>query len=161
MAAFVAASLCTALDGIGRNTDANTAADKTYDPCGYVAPGVARYEDRSSGIAAAFPSFTLSLRRPTKVSPIFRMSSKLIVPTMEVVNASTYNGITPAPTKAYENMAVLDVTLHQRSTSSERAILLNLLRSLLLATIKASDDTPSGNTNSPVVSAILSLESPY
>jgi len=161
MGAFNNAYLATTLDGHVKNTSAAAANDKTYAPCGYVTPGVARYEDRSSGIPVAYPYFTLSVRRPSKTSRIARSTLKLVVPTMEVVNASTYNGITPAPTKAYDNQAILETFCHERSTLTERQLLINLLRCLLASNIDASDGDPTAQTASPLLSAIEQYESPY
>jgi len=161
MGAFNSVYLSTALDGHAKTTSATVANDKTYAACGYIAPGVARYEDRSSGIPAAYPYFTMSIRRPSKTSRVAKISSKLVVPTMEVVNASTYNGITPAPTKAYESMAMFDFIFNERSTLTERQVFLNLLRSLLASYIDASDADPSAQTASPLIVAIEQYESPY
>lgn len=84
--------------------------------------GVAKWQDLVSGIAVGFPTIQASLREPVKnsKSPIYKASLKVTLPVLETVNASTYNGITPAPTKAYDVVANLDILLPERSTLQDR-----------------------------------------
>jgi len=44
----------------------------------------------------------------------------VVYPVLEVVHASTYNGITPAPTKAYECVMNVEFTFPERSTQQDR-----------------------------------------
>lgn len=84
--------------------------------------GVAKWQDISSGIAVGFPTLSASLREPIKGSkqPNYKVQLKIVYPVLEVVNASTYSGITPAPTKAYDCVANLEVILPERSTNAAR-----------------------------------------
>lgn len=84
--------------------------------------GVAKWQDISSGISVGFPTTQVSLREPIKgsKSPTYRAFLKITVPVMEVVNASTYNGITPAPTKAYEMIANVEFLMPERSVLQNR-----------------------------------------
>lgn len=84
--------------------------------------GVAKWQDLSGGVAVGFPTIVASLREPLKNSktPIYKASLKFTLPVLEVVNASTYNGITPAPTKAYDVVANLDIMMPERSTLLDR-----------------------------------------
>lgn len=84
--------------------------------------GVAKWQDISGGIAVGFPTLTASLREPIKGSknPVYKAVIKIAVPKLETVTASTYNGITPAPTKAYDCVATLEMTFPERSVAADR-----------------------------------------
>lgn len=84
--------------------------------------GIAKWQDVSSGIALGFPTITASVREPVKGSkiPTYRVEIDFWNPKMETVNASTYNGITPAPTKAYDCIGKLTLLLPERSTTNDR-----------------------------------------
>jgi len=99
-----------------------------------IVEGIAKWQDKISGIALGFPTITVSLREPLKgqVVPTYKIQLKFIVPKMEVVTPSTYNGITPAPTKAYDCVAVLDFLVPERSTTLERKDLVAYVKNALL-----------------------------
>lgn len=85
-----------------------------------VKPGYWKFEDRVSGIADAFPILEIWIQKPTKTNPLHRARFKLTAPVMEVTVASTYNGITPAPTRAFLNTVDVLATFHKRSTEQQR-----------------------------------------
>lgn len=87
-----------------------------------ITEGIAKWQDVSSGVAVGFPTVTASLREPVKGSkvPVYRAEIVITVPKLETVNASTYNGITPAPTKAYDCVAKLTLLLPERSETAVR-----------------------------------------
>jgi hypothetical protein len=145
---------------VDTTTSATVGVDKTFDPEGFVAPGVSRWVDRSAGVAVGYPWFTLSVRPPTKASRVYRVTAKLGLPTLDTVG-NAYNGITPGPSKAYEVMAVMEFLLPERSTAAERAALLSHTRSLFATTINASDGVPTDASGSPLVNAINSFDAPY
>lgn len=161
MSAFAQVKLSGILNGLVRTNSATVGVDATYDPVGYIQPGVAKWEDRSGGVAVAYPALTISVRPPSKGSRIYKVSMKLSKPTLEAVSGANLQGLTPAATKAYENVAVLDVLLHERSTAAERLILRNQLMSLLATTINASDDVPTDLSGSPLIAAIDNYDRPY
>jgi len=102
--------------------------------------GVAKFQDIASGIAVGFPTILVSLREPVKGSkiPMYKAVLKWIVPKMEVVNASTYNGITPAPTKAYDVTATMEILIPERSVTQDRKDLVAYITNTLgHATFKA------------------------
>lgn len=144
-----------------KTTSATVGADRTWDPQGFVLPGVARWVDRQGGILIGYPQLTLSTRLPTKASRIFKVVAKVVIPTLEVTAPSTASGIQPQPTKAYDCTCVMEWMLPERSTSAERVALLDVVRSLLLGTVQASDGVPSDSTASPLSGAIANLDSPY
>lgn len=84
--------------------------------------GIAKWQDTSSGIAVGFPTITATLREPLKGSknPMYKAVLKIVLPVLEVVNSSTYSGITPAPTKAYDLVANLEIMMPERSALIDR-----------------------------------------
>lgn len=87
--------------------------------------------DRSSGIAVGYPKLVFNTSQPTKTSRIGKVRARLWVPTLEVVNASTYNGITPAATKAYDLGFDGVFFIHERSILQERKNLLAYVKNLM------------------------------
>lgn len=142
-------------------TSATVGVDKTFDPEGFILPGVARWVDRSGGIAIGYPAISLSIRPPTKVSRVYKVMVKLALPTLEQTSPSTATGIQPAPTKAYDCSCIMEFLLPERSTLAERQALLGHVRSLFATTIQASDAAPSDATGSPLKAAVENFESVY
>lgn len=155
MAAFAPWKVSSKCGDTVLTTDAAVGVDKTFDPVGYTAPGIARYEDRSGGIQVGYPVLTLGVRRPSKASAISRVSLKLVVPTLEQLAPST------VWTKAYDNTGMMDFLLHQRSTLAERQALFRYMMSLFFATINASDGSPTDATGAALKAAIENFEIPY
>lgn len=87
--------------------------------------------DRSGGISIGYPKVIINAAQPSKTSRLYKTRVKLVVPVLEVVNASTYNGITPAPTKAYD--LTFDGTFFcpERATLADRKNLLAYVKNLL------------------------------
>lgn len=141
-------------------TSATVSVDKTFDPEGFVAPGVARWVDRSGGVPAGYPALTLSVRPPNKASRVFRVTAKLALPTLETVG-NAYNGITPGPQKAYDVVFIGEFLLPERSTLAERQALFSHVRSLFATTIQANDASPSDSTGSPLLAAVTNFDGPY
>lgn len=139
-------------------TSATVAADKTYGPEGFQLPGVARWVDRSGGIAIGYPSFSMSVRPPNKGSRIYKVTAKLVLPTLEQTSPSTSSGIQPAPTKAYDLTCVMEFMLPERSTLAERTAFFSQVHSLFMRTITASDADPSSTTASPLEAAVTTYE---
>jgi hypothetical protein len=141
--------------------DAGIGYNRTYDPEGFQLPGVARWVDRSSGIAVGYPNITLSVRAPTKTSRVYKVMAKISLPTLEQTSASTATGIQPMPTRAYDHSAILEFMLPERGALWERQALLDTCLSLMVATITASDGSPSDLTGSPLRAAIENFDPPY
>lgn len=143
-------------------TDAAVSVDKTFDPEGGFSPnGVVRWVDRSGGIAIGYPVFSMSVRPPSKVSRVYKVTAKLSLPTLEQTSASTATGIQPAPTKAYDCQCVMEFMLPERSTLAERQALLAHVHSLFASNINASDGAPADTTGSPLIAAVSSFEAPW
>lgn len=168
MAAIAPIKASSLIGTVVRTTSATVGVDKTFDPEGFVSPGVARWVDRAIdatynplGVAIGYPAFTLNVRRPTKVSRMYRVTAKLTLPTLEQTSPSTATGIQPAPTLAYSCQVVMEFMLPERSTAIERARLFSYMRSFFATTINASDDVPTDASGSPLVAAVNSFEAPF
>lgn len=142
-------------------TDAAIGVDTTYSPEGKDSNGVARWVDRSGGIAVGYPSMTLSVRPPTKASRMYKVTVKLVSPTLEETSASTATGVPPPPTKAYDLTSVIEIMLPERSSLAERQSHFRRTMSLFFSTITASDGAPSDATGSPLKAAVESFEPVY
>ena len=98
-----------------------TPVNHTFGVVGIDASGVARWADRSGGIALGFPQVNISLKGPTgAASRNFRIVSQVVLPVLEQTSASTATGIQPAPTKAYDIRANIEMVLPERSTLQQR-----------------------------------------
>jgi len=161
MSAFAQVLTSSILSPTLLTTSATVGADSTFDPVGYIQPGVAKWEARGGGIAIGYPSFTVSVRPPSKASRIYKVTGKLSVPVLEAISGANVAGLTPAQQKAYESTVVSEFMMHERSTAAERLIMLNLWLSLFATTITASDGTPSDLTASPLRTAVLNYERPF
>lgn len=111
----------TAFGNITLNDGQGTPVAHTFS-ARRIEAGIAKWQDISGGIAQGFATITASLREPVKGSktPVYKAELNFYSPKLETVNASTYNGITPAPTKAYECVAKLTFLLPERSVTQDR-----------------------------------------
>lgn len=161
MPAISSIKMSTLAMPLARTSSATVSYDKTFDPEGIDAKGVARWVDRSGGIAVGFPSLSLATRKPTQGSRLYKVTGKLAVPTLEVTAPTTVTGIQPQPTKAYDLAGMFEFMLPERSTLAERIVFFNLMHSLFLTTINASDDAPTDATGSPLLAIVSNLDSVY
>lgn len=121
----------TAIAAIVLNDGAATPVAHTFGPVGRDPNGVASWVDRSSGIPLGYPALTLSVRPPVKGGSTYKVQSKIVTPILEVTSPSTATGIQPAPTKAYDLIANLELTLPARSTLQERKNIFAYLKNWL------------------------------
>jgi hypothetical protein len=147
--------------GVILTTSATVASDRTFSPEGFKQAGVAKWVDRAGGIAIGYPAFTMSIRPPTQTSRMYKVTAKVVIPTLEQTSPSTSSGIQPAPTKAYDCTCVMEWMLPERSTLLERQTLLSNVKSLLVRTINANDGAPSSTTGSPLELAVTTFEDVY
>ncbi len=150
-----------ASDGLMLTSSATVGYNTTLAPDGITPDGVARWVDRSGGIAIGYPWVSLSRRRPTKDSRNYKVGLKVGVPRLATTSPSTNTGIEPAPQKAYEHQFHADWILPERGTYAERLVLYNLVLSLFHATINASDGNPTDNTLSPLGDVVTNLSEVY
>lgn len=139
-------------------TSATVGVDKTFSPEGFISPGVARWVDRSGGIALGYPAVTMSVRPPSKTSRMYKVTAKVVLPTLEQTSASTATGIQPAPTKAYDCSCVMEFMLPERSTLAERQALFSVVASQFTRLINASDGNPTNATGNPLENAVTTFE---
>lgn len=92
----------------------------TFSPVNIDAAGVAKWCDRSGGIALGYPTITFSMRQPTKANRNYKVTTKVVYPVLEQTSASTATGIQPAPTKAYDLIFNGEFILPERSTLAQR-----------------------------------------
>lgn len=163
MSAIAAVKLSSILNhALARlTTDAAIGVNTTLNPEGINPQGVAAYVDRSGGIAIGYTRLTMSVRPPTKASRVYRVTAKLVQPTLEQTSASTATGIQPAPTKAYDCSCIMEFFLPERSTLAEREALFSRVASLFCDLINASDGTPTDATGSPLKAAVTTFENVY
>lgn len=108
-----------AFAAITLNDGASTPVAHVFDPA--TLNGLqSTFADRSGGISVGFPTVTILSSVPTKTSRLYKVRAKIVMPVMEVVNSSTYSGITPAPTKAYDMTCVIEFFMPERSTLQQR-----------------------------------------
>jgi hypothetical protein len=110
----------------------STPVNHTFAPVNIDQQGVARWADRSGGIALGYPTLSFSCRQPTgKTARVFRQMFKVVVPILEQTSASTASGIQPAPTKAYDLIFTGEFVLPERSTLAQRNDLLAYVKNFL------------------------------
>jgi hypothetical protein len=163
MSAIAAVKLSSIIDhSLARlTTSATVSVDSTLNPEGINSQGIAAWVDRSGGIAIGYPRLTMSVRPPTKASRIYKVTAKLVLPTLEQTSPSTMTGIQPAPTKAYDCTCVMEFMLPERSTLAERQKLFSEVASLFSRTVNASDGSPTDSTGSPLENAVTTFETVY
>jgi hypothetical protein len=163
MSAIAAVKLSGLLDHAlaRKTTSATVGVDSTLNPEGISPLGVAKWVDRIGGIAIGYPALTMSVRPPTKASRVYKVTVKLVLPTLEQTSASTSTGIQPAPTLAYNCMGVMEFFLPERSTLLERQTLFSRMASLFVRLINANDDVPTDSSGSPIEAAVTTFENVY
>lgn len=108
-----------------------TPVNHTFSPVNIDANGVARWADRSGGVALGYPAITFSIKAPTKTQRSYKVNAKVVTPVLEQTSASTATGIQPAPTLAYNLLANVEFVLPERSTLAQRKDLLAYLKNYL------------------------------
>lgn len=125
-----------AITTIVLNDAAATPVAHTFSPArqGLQGPNisVADFEDRASngGIPVGYYRISTSFSRPNKDRKSFRIGITMSVPVMETLSNNSA-GIIPAPTVAYQPLAILDVVLPERSSVQVRKDLRKMFYELL------------------------------
>lgn len=140
---------------------ATVASDGSMTPVGSPAPGVSKWADYRSGIPVAYPSFTFSLRPPTRTSRVYKIQGKLIYPVLESNLGPAASGITPGPTKAYDLTGNMEFLIPERATLADREAFYSYLVGLMVRRLQASDLSPTQDTGSPIYAGIRNLEAPW
>lgn len=79
-----------------------------------VRDGVASWKNKAGGIAAGYHEVTMSLREPTKATPAYKVSAKIVVPKLETAQAFL------VPTKAFESLVKIEVVIPDRASKEDR-----------------------------------------
>lgn len=107
-----------------------TPVNKTFSVIG-VKNQVAKWQDKSGGISIGFPTVTFSLRDPSKANKTSKLTAKVVYPVLEVTSPSTASGIQPAPTKAYDLLATVEIVMPERATQADRKNIAAFMKNLL------------------------------
>lgn len=110
----------TAIAALTLNNGETTPVAKTFNPVNIDANGVAKWADRSGGVALGYPIITYSLKSPNKDSRAYKLTAKVTLPVLEQTSPSTSTGIQPAPTLAYNVLATVEFAMPERSTQQQR-----------------------------------------
>lgn len=121
----------TAIAALTLADGAATPVSHTFSPVNIDADGIAKWCDRSGGIALGFPAVTFSIRAPNKQSRVYGLTMKVVTPVLEVTSPSTSTGIQPAPTKAYDITFSVNASLPERSTLQQRKDAFAFLKNML------------------------------
>lgn len=107
----------------------SASVNHTYSPV--EALPVAKWKDLSSGLHIGSPEASMGLRLPSQNAKTFKVTLKIVKPTMEVTSPSTDTGIQPAPTVAFKDFVNIELVMHERSDLTNRKDLLALARDFL------------------------------
>lgn len=121
----------TAIAALTLNDGQATPVAHTFSPVNIDQNGVAKWADRTGGIALGYPIVTFSMRMPTKAQRNYRVTVKVVTPILEQTSASTATGIQPAPTKAYDLTFNGEFILPERSTLAQRNDILAYVKNYL------------------------------
>lgn len=126
------------------NDGAATPVAHTFGPNTLVGL-VASYADRSGGISVGYPTIQITSQVPVKNSRLYKTRIRVTLPVLETVNASTWNGITPAPTKAYDMTGIIEFIAPERSTLQNRkdirAFIKNLMADAIVTSLVETQET--------------------
>jgi len=144
-----------------RSDDAADHQGVAFNPDGISPTGVARYVDRSGGVPAAYPSLTVSLRRPSQGNRNYKAAMTVSIPTLETLGTSSQSGYLPGDRVGYSCTARGEFVIPERATLAERKALFAAFASLFCTTLYASDDDPSVSSGSPIKTMVETLETIY
>jgi len=92
---------------------------------------VASWVDRSPGFAIGYWKVSVSFKEPSRTKKNYTVLAKSSTPVLEVLNSSTYSGITPAPTVSYMPISTTKFDIPERSSLDSRKNQLAIHRNLL------------------------------
>lgn len=110
-----------------------TPANVTFSPVDKKADGVYWFRDLAEVNPLLARMISLSLKSPTRgqAEPKYRATIKVYDPTPNITAPTTGTGIQPAPSKAYDLVAQVDLWIPQRSLLAERKDLRAFTRNAL------------------------------
>jgi len=126
-----------AIASITINDGATTPVAHTFTPSG-IEGVVAKYDDRSGGVAVGYPKISISSALPGKTSRNYKVRVKVVLPVLETQSGSASNGFAPAPTKAYDLIYDGTFTCPERSTLQNRKDIFAFVKNLFAQTVMTS-----------------------
>lgn len=126
-----------AITSVVLNDGEATPVAHTFYPIAVEGP-VARYEDRASGVAVGYPQLSVSFVRAGKNSKVNRARFSIVYPVLETLGTASASGILPAPTRAYELRANVELLIPTRCTLQDRKNLRQLTNALLGTSVMTS-----------------------
>lgn len=87
----------------------------TFSPVSVIGQ-VANLADRAGGIPVGYSRLTLALREPTTAQGVYKVTAKLVIPTLETPATGTY----PAPQVAFTTQVHVDAMFHGRASLLQR-----------------------------------------
>lgn len=107
-----------------------TPVNKTFSANGTTGT-LAKYADKSTGIAIGFPTITLSVRESAAKTEV---EKRIILPTLEVISGSD-GGYTPSPKVAYNVFSKEQFVLPARCTQQNRKDILAFSKNMNAASV--------------------------
>lgn len=120
----------SAITPIVLNDGSATPVARTFSPVD-LKNDIAKWADRSGGIAIGYPKLTMSLSEPTATRRNYKLTLKVVTPVLEITSPSTATGIQPQPTKAYDLISNHEFVLPERSSLAQRKDILAFAKNLL------------------------------
>lgn len=115
-----------------------TPVTHTFNPVNIDSVGVAKWADRSGGIALGYPVVTLSTRNPTAANRNYKITAKVVTPVLDISSPSTSTGIQPAPSKAYDLVSTIEFVVPERSTLQQRKDILAYVKNFMTGAVMTS-----------------------
>jgi len=92
------------------------------------------WENSAPGVPLGFEGLQVTVKRPKTLSgngQVYRVTAKVMLPTLEVTSPATGTGIQPGPTLAYTTWGEVTLVLPARGTAVDRKDLRTLMIGLL------------------------------
>lgn len=128
------------------NDGAGTPVAHTFNPQ-MVGLDKSLFRDRTIDVIIGQPSIEMTKVEPTSTSGLYRVTTRVSVPVLEVSAPSTGSGYQPQPKVAYTLTGLTQFMIPQRSTLQERKHVLAYVKNLM--------------ANATLVSAVENLEMPW
>lgn len=119
-----------AVSSIIINDGATTPVAHTFSPTKVEGP-LATYHDRAGGVSIGYPALSIQAVQPSKSQRLYKTTLKVVMPVLENVTGTSSSGFTPAPTKAYDMVAIVHVLAPERSTTQNRKDILAFVKNAL------------------------------
>lgn len=106
-----------------------TPVDHVFSPMQIDSNNIATFRERITGTPIGMPTITWSVRAPTKGSPTYKVTGKLVLPKVVTVTGTDGKTVTSVD---YENLVTVQLVLSERCTRKDRINARTLLSNLLV-----------------------------